>query len=334
MLRIHFTDADLASVRVASKPDPLWEVASTLYRFQSRRGLGAFADWHRAAREDLHRQGLAAAVRGLLMPLFPRGSYFPDFLTPAEADEGLDAGLDAIMSASGERVRAELSTLDRVAGVPADAARLVGTDGRRELVDMIRAYHATAVAPYGERMQAHVDADRSLRARALLEGGVDGLLTGFQPWMHWRRPILEVDYLADDRDLHLAGRGLLLVPSYFSWGGPVSLADPTLPPVLTYSLHHTTPDPVGRDARAAKAPLAALLGTTRAAILQAVATGATNGELARAVSVSAANVSHHTAVLRDSGLIASRRHANSVLHTLTPAGAALLRTSAKRQRTS
>jgi hypothetical protein len=41
--------------------------------------------------------------------------------------------------------------------------------------------------------------------------------------------------------------------------------------------------------------------------------------------VSAANASHHTTVLRDSGLIASHRHANTVLHTLTPLGAALLR---------
>jgi DNA-binding MarR family transcriptional regulator len=232
------------------------------------------------------------------------------------------------MSAPRERVLAELRTLDRTAGTPSGAARLADIDGRRELVEVLRTYHATAIAPHGERMQARVDADRSLRARALLDGGVEELLTGFKPWMRWRRPVLEVDYLAGDRDLHLAGRGLLLIPSYFSWGGPVSLADPSLPPVLAYSLHHTAPDPASRDARTAKAPLAALLGTTRATILRAAATGATTGELARAAGVSAASATRHTTALRDAGLLMSHRHAATVLHTITPVGAALLRTSA------
>jgi DNA-binding transcriptional ArsR family regulator len=329
MLRIHFTDADLGGVRVAARPDPLWEVASTLHRFQSRRGLWAYADWHRAARADLQRGGLATAVRGLLMPLFPRGVYFPDFLTPVQAHQGLDAGLDAIMSAPRERVLAELTTLDRVSRAPSGVARLADTDGRRELVDVIRSYHATAVAPHGERMQARLDADRSLRARALLDGGVDGLLSSFTPWMRWRRPVLEVDYLAEDRDLYLAGRGLLLIPSYFSWGEPVSLADPDLPPVLTYSLHHTVPDPTPRDARTAKTPLAALLGSTRAIILRAAASGGTTGELARAAGVSAASATRHTTALRDAGLLMSHRQGAAVLHTITPLGAALLRTSAR-----
>ena len=74
-----------------------------------------------------------------------------------------------------------------------------------------------------------------------------------------------------------------------------------------------------------EAPLSALLGRTRAAVLVAVTYGATNSEIARAVSMSAANASHHTTVLRDAGLIASHRHANTVLHTLTPLGASLLR---------
>lgn len=164
------------------------------------------------------------------MPLFPRGVHFPDFLTPVQAHQGFDAGLDAIMGVPRERVLAELTTLDRVAAAPVGAARLADTDGRRELDDVIRSYHATAIAPHGERMQARVDADRSLRTRALLDGGVDGLLAGFTPWMRWRRPVLEVDYLAEDRDLHLAGRGLLLIPSQRSWAPPAPRSSGPPPP--------------------------------------------------------------------------------------------------------
>ncbi|MBR7678841.1 helix-turn-helix transcriptional regulator, partial [Streptomyces daliensis] len=49
------------------------------------------------------------------------------------------------------------------------------------------------------------------------------------------------------------------------------------------------------------------------------------GELARAIGVSASSASQHTTALRNTGLITSHRHGASVLHTLTPLGAALLR---------
>jgi DNA-binding transcriptional ArsR family regulator len=327
MLRIHFTDADLAQVTVASTPDPLWEVALSLQRFQTRSGLSSYAEWHRTARTALHGKGLAVTVRNLLLPIFPRCAYFPDFLTPVQASEGLDAGLAAIMSTPRHQVLRELNILDRVNGMPSWIPRLAAEDTRRDLVQAIRAYHDTAIAPCGERMQACVDADRSVRARALLDAGTDGLLAGFRPWMRWQRPVLEIDY-PEDRDLYLNGRGLLLIPSYFCWGGAVSLADSDLPPVLAYPLDHGLPRDAHPDKCHAKSPLTVLLGSTRAAILRAVATGTTTGELARAVGVSDAAASRHTAALRDAGLVVSQRNAAVVLHAVTPVGTALLRASA------
>ncbi|MFC9257864.1 ArsR/SmtB family transcription factor [Amycolatopsis thailandensis] len=49
-----------------------------------------------------------------------------------------------------------------------------------------------------------------------------------------------------------------------------------------------------------------------------------SGELADRLGISAAAVSRHTTVLRDAGLITSRRHRAVVLHNLTPVGSALL----------
>ncbi|WP_434099571.1 ArsR/SmtB family transcription factor [Streptomyces sviceus] len=54
-------------------------------------------------------------------------------------------------------------------------------------------------------------------------------------------------------------------------------------------------------------PLNVLLGPTRAAILRASATGSTTTEAARRAGVTPTTASHHTAVLRDSGLITSHR---------------------------
>ncbi|MGP3998738.1 ArsR/SmtB family transcription factor [Streptomyces sp. 8N706] len=188
------------------------------------------------------------------------------------------------------------------------------------LIRALRAYHHTVIAPYGDRIQGRIDAERAAGIRALLDGGTEALLGTLGPAMCWQPPILRVAYGSGDRDLHLCGRGLTLVPSYFCWDDPISLADPELPPVLIYSLHHEPPTPTLPPA----APLCALLGRTRAVILCATATGATTGELARAAGVSAATASHHTTALRDAGLIAGHRHTASVLHTLTPLGAALL----------
>ncbi|MGW3654047.1 ArsR/SmtB family transcription factor [Streptomyces sp. NPDC000878] len=330
MLRIHFTDADLARVQVAARPDPLWDIYFSLCRFQIRKGLWSYAGWHRSAREALHGKGLAPAVRNVLLPLYPGGTYFPDFLTPGEASEGLDAGLDAILGLPRQRILRELNILDQVNGAPAWTRQLTDIGPRKEFVQTVRAYYDVAIRPHGDHIQAHIDADRSVRARALLDGGMDGLLAGLGPYMRWRRPVLEVEY-AEDRDLYLQGRGLTLVPSYFCWGAPVSLADSGLPPVLAYPLRHAASRTDGTGGTGAtgaqnpRAPLAALLGTTRAVILQATAAGATTGELARAAGVSAASATRHTTVLRDAGLLVSHRHGPSVLHTLTPTGAALLR---------
>ena len=325
MLRIHFTDADLVRTRVAATADPLWEITNSLHRLQTRSGRWAHARWFRATRARLHATGLARAVRTMLLPLFPRAAYFPDFLTPPEAGAGLDAGLEAILATPAFRVRREVGRLVRTSPSAPWMAQLAGADLRGELVRTLRAYHDTAIAPFHDGIQARIDAEVALRARLMLHDGIEAVLAGLGPNLRWQRPVLHASY-PEDRDLHLDGRGLLLLPSYFNWGNPVAFGDAMLKPVLTYSLHHepqrsALPDQL----REARAPITTLLGHTRAAVLSAAATAATTSELARATGVSASSVSQHTTALRDAGLILSHRHGKSVLHTLTPLGAALLR---------
>ncbi|MFJ9098045.1 ArsR/SmtB family transcription factor [Streptomyces sp. NPDC102405] len=70
--------------------------------------------------------------------------------------------------------------------------------------------------------------------------------------------------------------------------------------------------------------LGALLDRTRAAILEGVVTGRTTGGLAARFGISGAAASRQTAVLRRAGLLLSVRHGKYVVHTVTPAGIALL----------
>ena len=110
---------------------------------------------------------------------------------------------------------------------------------------------------------------------------------------------------------------------YVSW--PLSGSDP---PILRYPSLRTLADayrlwcPAG--AAAPDRALAALLGTTRARLLEEVRDGRTTNELATRIGVSAPAVSHHTAVLRNAGLIITQRIGSAVLHTLTPLGRQLL----------
>ncbi|WP_405853781.1 winged helix-turn-helix domain-containing protein [Streptomyces sp. NBC_01515] len=322
MLRIHFTEVDLARIRVAAEPDPMWEVLSTLHRLQSRCGRWQFAAWHRTIRADLNAAGLARPVRKVLFPLYALGPYLPDFLTPPESEGGITAALDGILRMPGRDVRAELRLLDRFSPVPSWALRLDQGAERREFTELIRRYHEVAVAPFTERVASGIVAHRALLARALLTRGVEGLLSSLGPRFRWHPPVLEVDYRTD-RDLHLRGRGMRIVPTYFSWGTPVALADADLPPVLSYPLNHPT---VPEEALPAEdRPLGALLGCTRARVLRCISGGLTTGELAQVVGVSLSAASRHASVLRDAGLTTSRQIGPTVLHTLTPLGAALLR---------
>ncbi|MDG9720917.1 ArsR family transcriptional regulator [Streptomyces sp. DH24] len=328
MLRIHFSDADLGRTRLATAPDPLWEVAASLHRLQSRRGRWAYAGWYRTARQRMRDQGLERLVRGVLLPLYPRAAYFPDFLTPAQGVGDWDTGVEALLATPPRRVRQEIAMLDRTVGAPPWAAQLAGPKAREEFAGMLRAYHETVVAPYGEQVQAGIEAERAARCRGVLDNGVEGMLAGLGPRMRWRPPVLDVAYprQAADRDLHLNGRGITLVPSYFNWGNPVAFADPELPPVLWYSLLHEPPAPAGPlGTEVPGRSLTSLLGRARAIALYTASTGATTGEMARAAGVSASAASRHATALRDAGLVTTVRNGPSVLHTLTPTGASLLR---------
>ncbi|MFD2354202.1 hypothetical protein ACFSTC_40365 [Nonomuraea ferruginea] len=87
--------------------------------------------------------------------------------------------------------------------------------------------------------------------------------------------MLEVAYDID-AVLHLGGRGLRLVPSYFCQRTSVTLADPELPPVLIYPIDHQH-----HWSTVVRRGVEPLLGRTRAAALLAVATSAPHHRRAR-----------------------------------------------------
>ncbi|MFE9932549.1 ArsR/SmtB family transcription factor [Streptomyces sp. NPDC005533] len=326
MLRIHFTGVDLARVRMAGRPDALWETILSFHRLRDRRDARLFGEWRTETRSRLNSE---TRTLGMLIP--SRG-YFPDFLTPVEGQYGWDVGLDALRGIRPERMRRELQLL--AAGAPMTPRLREFTDGGAKqlprLLGELRAYHRAAVEPYWTHIQAQIEAERAARGRALLDGGADELLDSLPPMLRWRAPVLECDYPVD-RDVRLRGRGLLLQPSFFCRRTAVTLHDPELPPVLVYpAAAQLASAPAGGEAarpveEQRQRTLGKLVGHTRSVVLRAIGDGATTSELARRAGVSLASASQHACVMREAGLVTTLRRGNAVLHTVTPLGAALLK---------
>lgn len=322
MLRVHFTSEDLARVRVAPGPDFLWEISNSVQTLQRRDGERVFGAWRRWVRPRL------SASPRLLSALLPPRGYSPDFLTPTTGDRAtLQAAVDTLMSTPRPRLRTDLAQLAATLQLPGWVGSLAGgdTDTLRRLGEALRTYQLEALAPYWQRVHAHIDADRALRLRSLLDGGTEGLLAGLGPQFRWRPPVLEVTYPVDQQ-LRLGGRGLVLQPSFFCWPTPITLADGDLPPVLVYPIHHTTDWAGPAPARSGEGsgPLGPLLGHTRAGVLRATRTGCTTVEAARLLDVTHPAVSQHLNVLRAAGLVATVRKAGRSFHVATAEGRALL----------
>ncbi|MBY8879924.1 ArsR/SmtB family transcription factor [Actinacidiphila acidipaludis] len=334
MLRIHFTDRDLVRVRVATGVDPMWETLLAAHQLApaSRGGQLTFAGWRRRARSALAEGGLEGALRMLLTLAPSRAGYFPDFLTPAAAEDGLAAGLDGMRATPRPRLAEETARALRSRRVvPAWFQDLAQGDSLRlaELADAIARVYRTVVAPGWSATETLVQADRAIRSRVLRDEGLLGLLASLGPAVRWEAPTLVVAY-PEERDIWLDGRGLRLVPSRFCWRMPVALADPGLPQTLVYpataELPGTAPAALGEDdPRDRVRALSTLLGRTRAGVLVALASCGTTGELAVRLRVSAATASGHVSALRQAGLVISRRIDSRVVHLWTPLGEGLVR---------
>lgn len=332
MLRIHFSTEDLNRLRVAARPDPLWEIVNSLHLLQNRQGALVFDPWRRETRAAIARAGLARTVASLHR-LCPCAAYLPDFLTPGRGIPDLETGLDQVLSTPVTRMRAELGQLFADGPVPPVARRLADGDveALERLGDALRRYYAVAVEPYLDVIRSAVDADRPVRAEAALSHGPEGLLATYQDFA-WRDDgVLESGYPVD-KDLELRGRSLTMIPSFFCIRYPVALADEELPPVL---VHPVTPDPGwlalarrhaadGPGAGAAGLPVAHLIGHTRAAVLEVLGRPMTTTQLGGVLRLALSTASRHATVLREAGLVVSERRGSRIVHRRTALGDALM----------
>jgi DNA-binding transcriptional ArsR family regulator len=323
-LRIWFTAEDLARTRVAD-PDPYAETVFSLVPLRFGRHL---AGWR-----DRVRQDLTGPLRPLLWVL-PAPRVMLDLVSITGPVTSMEEGLERLEGAPKDLLAHEIEYFARTAGgVPPSLRPLLGIDPRTraEFARRLRGYHDIAVAPYWAALDRLLDAERVAAGQAILDGGLDAMFERIAPaTLRWRAPVLELLHpvqpeLETGPDHHLDGRGLLLVPSVFFWPGPVLLRETRREraDVLVYPAPVTDAH-AGLWATPQDRGLAALLGSTRAKVLAAAASGASSTEVARRAGTSLASASEHAAVLRAAGLLRTERVGRSVRHSLTGLGARLL----------
>ncbi|MFE9046272.1 ArsR/SmtB family transcription factor [Streptomyces sp. NPDC012421] len=295
MLRIHFTAQDLTRVRLRPTLGPVAETVFALGML-GRTGSPSQVRWRNQLSWHLRRSG----------------------------------PLTQLLSSAQRSVQAPgdlLCLIDRSPGADDSALRSAGLS-RRDAAAEISQVWRSALEPYAGRMQARLAAECDARGRITMTGGVDRLFSTLHSRIGWHSPVMEIP--APSREVFLDGQGLLLVPSLFlPPHQPAVLigAEPeTGQPALVFAVPSNAPVTTGPwDTPAASSQaLSALVGRTRAAALRALTSSCTTSQLAELLGISSAGASQHTAILRESGLITTMRNRNTVLHTVTPLGMALL----------
>ncbi|MEU9254935.1 winged helix-turn-helix domain-containing protein [Streptomyces sp. NPDC048270] len=189
-------------------------------------------------------------------------------------------------------------------------------------------FHAMAVEPFWGRIRSHLETERELFGRTALAGGVESALSRLHPTIDWDAPCLRVDNGQNAREIRLTGDGIALAPSLFA-SRPLVLDPEAGRQGLTTLVYNV---PLDTEAASAlwqaeedgAAALRELLGHTRASVLESVRVPGSTGDISRRLHISKPSASKHVSVLRRSGLVATERTSNLVVHRLTHLGEAVL----------
>ena len=115
----------------------------------------------------------------------------------------------------------------------------------------------------GPRLRAMLENDILLRARSLALGGAEALFKDLHPLVRFQNGALSLDQSlcnGDDGDVHLGGRGLLLMPSAFVWPRLSTILGAPWQPTLAYTprgvanLWIVDPPPVERSLELLNSP--------------------------------------------------------------------------------
>jgi len=262
-----------------------------------------------------------------LLALLPPDGFVPDFITPPPRSplDRIEDELERVRATPPRQVAKELDIFAGQHGnrLPAAAVPL-RRNPRREvprLADTMADYWKRAVEPFWPRLLALLSTDLRHRATQLTQGGPAVLFRALHAAVTYDGEWLHIDQPWQGT-VELSGRGLLLVPTAFSWQRPAVIALEPWQPTLLYPARGVAL--LWESPRAAAPGLASLMGSTRAQILTALDAPQSTTELADRLGVTAGGISQHLSVLAAAALVAREREGRVVLYARTPLGDALV----------
>jgi hypothetical protein len=314
MLQIEFTSADLGGLRFVHSP--MVEVVTSGLMLVRPSPIGLYDAWRGAVRPRL------AGLTTFLAVLGSPNCYVPDFLTPVPpptARPTIEDELRVIAAAPLDQVAAEVAVGWAGRDAPPEVARFA-TDpagGLGELVRQVRRYFELAIAPLWPRLRTLVDSEIAFRARAAIERGPRALVEGLHQHLVWDGSALRMHHGKKTQHWGLDGHELTLMPAGFAGPSVYFMAEAPIGRALWYP-----PRGYGRlwERASQNDALAALLGPTRAAVLNLLTAPHSTGEIASALNVAPATASHHLTTLRDAGLIGGERVGRKLRYLRTDLG--------------
>jgi DNA-binding transcriptional ArsR family regulator len=318
-VRFRFGREDLLRTRFAISP--LIELAAATYVVRMPARFPEHRRFVEAARPRL--AGLDLALLYAVNPVGRRS--WPNFNAPPPLapHPGIDAELARVASADPEVVAQDVRRA-HADDVPEALRSFVETPepALAELTRQMRAFWDAVLEPWWPRMTRFLESEVAGRARRLVSSGGAAAFTDLDRTVTWDGSMLAISPVAmAPRDVDLAGRGLLLIPSVLAFDVWPRI-DPPWEPALTYQppgVADLWPSGTGADSVTED-----LIGRRRAAILRALDQPVSTRTLARRTGWSAGGVNTHLGVLRRAGLVTRRREGREVLYSRTSTGDALI----------
>lgn len=254
--------------------------------------------------------------------------YMPDFLTSTPSgDMTPEEELARLREVPDERLRLDLQKrVVRSTGAQQQELRDLLAHPRQARAAIADAWWQTweeLLAPVWPQLLRLLRADIAVRARRSSDAGLAHMAAGLHSTVTWGDEVVRVQMRRHEEVVDCGGTGLVLVPSVMMpTRGCAVLTEPPAQPTIFYPAHGVS-ETWYRDGADALEALGALLGHVRARLVLELQQPLTTSECARLADVAVSTASHHLTVLRDAGLVDSRREGVRVLHTRTPLGEAL-----------
>ncbi len=323
MITIRLNAGDVGRIRFALSP--VWEAVTSVRALSNNTAGSVHGPWLQKVRPIIEGSDLT-----LLRALIPPVGYIPDFITPAppRRSTSLESGLAAIAATPHHLVVDEISKLHDENPHPLLPDLIAHPTKALDLItSSLETYWRRAIEPEWRRMRSLLQEDLAFRLDELASGGIDRLFRNLHPSVRFSGSRIEVDRPFSCDGEPMAGQGVLLVPCVFTWPAALPVTAAPHVPTITYP-----PRGLGRlweDRQdTTDSPLADLVGRTRAAIVSHLDLPMSTTHLAHQLGVSAPTLSVHLGILRNAGVVDSRRDGRAVLYYRTSLGTQLLAASA------